>query len=152
MTVPRVLSPVTNPTGLLASAGIIYAAAVMIVNAVNGHGVIDPSVIIAAIAAVGALLARQVVTPVADPRNGAGTPLAPVSTLPPGVYSSGGASGIVQMAPAGQQEEPGTPTVPVESAAIQARSVELTGVQRGPVEPGKYVTLIDPAATTGTPS
>jgi hypothetical protein len=47
----------------------------MITNAVHHHGIIDPAVIVAAVGAVAALLARQVVTPVADPRDGNGEPL-----------------------------------------------------------------------------
>lgn len=90
-TVPRALSPATNPAGLTAGAGAIFAAAVMIYNAVNHHGVIDPAVLVAAVGAVLALLTRQYVTPVADPKNGAGVPLVPVvptiPTIPPPVPS-----------------------------------------------------------------
>jgi hypothetical protein len=82
-TLPRALNPATNPAGWLAAAGAVYAAAVMVYNAVNHHGVIDTNVIIAAVGAVGALLTRQAVTPVADPKNGAGVPLAPVVPVPP---------------------------------------------------------------------
>jgi hypothetical protein len=78
VTVPRALNISTNPAGWLAAAGAVYAAAVMIYNAWNHHGVIDTNVIIAAVGAVGALLTRQVVTPVNDPKNGAGVPLVPV--------------------------------------------------------------------------
>lgn len=79
VTVPRALNISTNPAGWLAAAGAVYAAAVMIYNAFNHHGVIDTNVIIAAVGAVGALLTRQVVTPVSDPKDGAGQPLAPLS-------------------------------------------------------------------------
>ena len=71
----RLASPRLNPTGLMAAAGAVYAAAVMIYNATHHHGVIDPQVIVAAVGAVAALLARQVVTPVADPRDGNGDAL-----------------------------------------------------------------------------
>lgn len=81
-TFPRSLSLTTNPAGLLATAGAVYAAAVMIYNAVNHHGVIDTNAIVAAVGAVGALLTRQVVTPVSDPKNGAGVPLVPAPALP----------------------------------------------------------------------
>ncbi len=77
--IPRFLSPVTNPAGLLAAAGAVLAAAVMISNAVNHHGVIDTTVIVAAVGAVGALFTRQVVTPVKDPKDGNGNPLGPVA-------------------------------------------------------------------------
>jgi hypothetical protein len=76
--VTRALSITTNPAGWLAAAGAVYAAAVMIMNAVHGHGIIDTSVIVAAIGAVGALFTRQLVTPVSDPRSG-GVPLVPVA-------------------------------------------------------------------------
>ena len=77
VTVPRALNITTNPAGWMAAAGAVYAAAVMLYNAIQGHGVIDTGVVIAAVGAVGALLTRQVVTPVADPKNGAGVPLFP---------------------------------------------------------------------------
>jgi hypothetical protein len=83
---PRAVSPITNPAGLLAAAGAVLAAVVMITNAVHHHGIIDPAVIIAAVGAVGALLTRQVVTPVADPKDGNGNPLVPVpagGVIPP---------------------------------------------------------------------
>lgn len=89
VTVPRALNVNTNPAGLLAAAGVVYAAAVMIYNAVQHHGVIDTNVIVAAVGAVAALLTRQVVTPVADPKNGAGVPLIPVTTVTaPGAYGT----------------------------------------------------------------
>ncbi len=87
ITVPRALNVSTNPAGLLAAAGAVYAAAVMIYNAVTHHGVIDTGVIVAAVGAVGALLARQVVTPVADPKNGAGVPLVPLVPPVPGAIT-----------------------------------------------------------------
>lgn len=71
----RAVSPTLNPTGLMAAAGAVYAAAVMIWNATHHHGVINPAVIVAAVGAVAALLTRQVVTPVADPRDGNGDSL-----------------------------------------------------------------------------
>ena len=83
--VKRVLYPNLNPTGLMATAGAVYAAAVMIWNAYHHHGVLSVPVVIAAVGAVSALLTRTVVTPVADPKNGAGVPLvpAPAPALPP---------------------------------------------------------------------
>ena len=81
---PRLLNPFLNPTGYLAAAGAVLAAAVMITNAVHHHGIIDPTVIVGAVGAVGALFARQQVTPVKDPRDGNGNPLtlAPPVTPP----------------------------------------------------------------------
>jgi hypothetical protein len=79
----RLVSPALNPAGLMAAAGAVYAAAVMITNAVHHHGIIDPAVIVAAVGAVAALLARQVVTPVADPRDGNGEPLLRAATPQP---------------------------------------------------------------------
>jgi len=73
--VKRLVSPTLNPAGLMAAAGTVYAAAVMIYNAMHHHGVIDPAVIVTAVGAVAALLTRQVVTPVADPRDGNGDSL-----------------------------------------------------------------------------
>lgn len=71
----RMLSPASNPAGLMAAAGALYAAVVMILNAYHHQGVIDPQVIVAALAAMAALLTRQKVTPVKDPRDGNGVPL-----------------------------------------------------------------------------
>jgi hypothetical protein len=75
MTAKRALSPSTNATGLASAAAAIYAAAVMIYNAVNHHAVIDPQVVIAAIGAAAFLYTRFKVTPIADPRDGNGNPL-----------------------------------------------------------------------------
>lgn len=86
MPLPRILNPVTDPAGYIAAAGAVTAAAVMITNTIHHHGVIDSSVIIAAIGAVGALFTRQLVTPVADPKNASGIPLVPApvgGTVPP---------------------------------------------------------------------
>ena len=71
---PRLINPMTNPNGYLAAGGAVFAAAVMIINAVHHHGIIDPPVIVGA---VGALFARQLVTPVKDPKDGNGNPLTP---------------------------------------------------------------------------
>jgi len=75
----RTLSPTFNTTGLASAAAALYAGVVMIVNAVNHHGVINPQVIVAAVAAAAFLYARFRVTPIADPKDGNGTPLAPVT-------------------------------------------------------------------------
>ena len=73
----RALTPSLNPTGYGAAIAAIYAAVVMIWNAAHHHGVIDPQVVIAALGAAAFLYTRFKVTPVADPRDGNGTPLAP---------------------------------------------------------------------------
>jgi hypothetical protein len=73
--VKRALAPSLNPTGLASAAAAIYAAAVMVWNATHHHGVIDPQVIIAALAAAAFLYSRFKVTPVADPKDGNGNPL-----------------------------------------------------------------------------
>src|ERR1039457_7162070 len=78
----RVLYPHLDPAGLMAAAGTVYGAAVMIVNASHHHGVISVPVVVAAVAAVAALLTRQVVTPVADPKDGNGNALVPVTGQP----------------------------------------------------------------------
>jgi hypothetical protein len=78
----RALSPHLNPTGLTSAAAAIYAVAVMIVNAYHHHGILDPQVIVAALAAVAALLTRQVVTPVGDPKDGNGNPLTSAPPAP----------------------------------------------------------------------
>ena len=78
----RVLSPSLNPTGLASAAAAIYAAVVMIWNAAHHHGVIDVPVIVAAVSAAAFLYTRFKVTPVADPRDGNGKPLTPVSPPP----------------------------------------------------------------------
>jgi hypothetical protein len=78
----RALTPATNPAGLGSAAAAIYAAAVMIWNATHHHGVIDPQVVIAAIAAAAFLYSRMKVTPVADPKDGNGQPLVAAAAPP----------------------------------------------------------------------
>src|SRR5258707_8750070 len=82
-----ILSPVTTSAGLSAAALAVYAAAVMIYNVPNHHGVIDVPVIVAALAAVSALYTRQKVTPVADPRDGNGNPLVSQYTIDVGALN-----------------------------------------------------------------
>jgi hypothetical protein len=79
----RALAPATNPTGLGSSAAAIYAAIVMILNAASHRAVIDPQVIVAAAGAAAFLYARFKVTPVADPKDGNGTPLVASFPVPP---------------------------------------------------------------------
>jgi hypothetical protein len=84
--VKRALTPSLNPTGLGSAAAAVYAAVVMIWNATHHQGVIDPQVVIAAVAAAAFLYSRFKVTPVADPKDGNGQPLAAVpqpAPLPP---------------------------------------------------------------------
>jgi len=114
--VKRALSPTLNPTGLMAAAGAVYAAAVMIWNATHHHGVINPAVIVAAVGAVAALLTRQVVTPVADPRDGNGDSLvcanAAVAVAPaaaPSVSLSGEQMDAVRGALASERKVPPAP-------------------------------------------
>lgn len=75
MNLARIANPVTNPNGYIAAIGAVYAATVMIYNAVQHHGVIDTNVIIAAAGAVLALFGRTLVTPVKDPKDGNGNSL-----------------------------------------------------------------------------
>jgi hypothetical protein len=86
MAVKRALSPATNATGLGSAAAALYAAVVMIWNATHHQGVIDPQVIVAALAAGAFLYSRMKVTPIADPKDGNGVPLtvapAPMITMP----------------------------------------------------------------------
>jgi hypothetical protein len=80
--VKRLLSPMTNSAGLTSAGMAIYAAVVMIYNASHNHGVVSVPVIVAAVAAVAALYTRQKVTPIADPKDGNGTPLRAPITMP----------------------------------------------------------------------
>jgi len=109
MAIPRVLHPFTNPTGYAAAAGAIYAVVVMIYNAHEHHGAISAPVIVAAVAAVTALLTHQVVTPVSDPKDGAGNRLVPVPANAPAAAAPPG-TGIrpVRLVP----PEGGGPPVP----------------------------------------
>jgi hypothetical protein len=91
----RGLKPSLNPAGYMAALGAVYAAAAMLANAYNGHGVIDPQVVVAGAGAFLALLTRQAVTPVKDPRDGNGnalvtgqaTPSMPQTRAQPPVWS-----------------------------------------------------------------
>jgi hypothetical protein len=89
--VKRALTPATNPAGLGSAAAAIYAAVVMAWNATHNHGVIDPQVIIAALAAAAFLYARFKVTPTADPKDGNGQPLK--AAVPPPLITFSGPSG-----------------------------------------------------------
>lgn len=71
----RLLSPSTNMAGLSAAAGAIYAATLMIYHVVNHQAAFSVPVAIAGISAAAALLTRQAVTPIADPKDGNGVPL-----------------------------------------------------------------------------
>jgi len=99
---PVTLHPVTNPTGYMATASAVYAAAVMIYNALHHHGVIDVPVIIAAVTLASSLLTHQVVTPVALPRDGNGNPLVPAPAAPALPAGSGSAAGVAGAAPSAQ--------------------------------------------------
>jgi multidrug efflux pump subunit AcrA (membrane-fusion protein) len=102
---PRTLNPALNSTGFMAAAGAIYAAAAMIYNVYNHHGVLQAPVVLAAVAAVASLLIRQRVTPVADPVDGAGRTLVPLPGLVPApvlaVTEPGGNVHVVAPQPAG---------------------------------------------------
>ena len=82
MDIPRFVSPLTNPNAYIAAAGAIVAVVTMTENIVHNHGPFDATVIVSAIGAVGALAARQLVTPVLDPKDASGTPLVPVPQPP----------------------------------------------------------------------
>jgi hypothetical protein len=95
MEIPRLASPATNPNGYLAAVGAVLAAVVMIYNAVNHRGPVDATVIVSGAGALLALLSRQYVTPVSDPRDGNGNslaavpaPLAPVLRTAAGLKST----------------------------------------------------------------
>ncbi len=77
----RILNPSLNPAGLSSAVLALYALGTGIWNVAHHAGAVDPQVIVAAVAAVAALFTRQVVTPVADPKDGAFRPLMPVSTV-----------------------------------------------------------------------
>lgn len=97
MPIKRALSPSTNAPGLMAAAAAIYAAVAMILHVVHHQGVIDPQVIVSALAAAAALYTRFVVTPVADPKDGNGKPL---------VSPRLATGGIVPPSVAGTRESP----------------------------------------------
>ena len=102
----RALSPHLNPAGYMAAIGAVYAVAIMIWNAYRHHGIIDPQVVVAALAAVAALLTRQVVTPVGDPKDGNGKPL--VSPPGPVIFGTGGSGSIASPLSAGTGGAGGT--------------------------------------------
>jgi len=106
---PRMVNPLTNPNGYLAAAGAVLGVAVMVDNAVHHHGTVNTTVIISMIGAVGALFARQYVTPVRDPKDGNGTALTPAQ--PPVAAPVIPASGTAQAAG----------TIPVVPPAGEAR-------------------------------
>jgi hypothetical protein len=138
---PRTLNPALNPTGFMAAAGAVYAAVVAIYNAANHHGALPAPVILAAVAAISALLARQRVTPVADPVDGAGRALVPrddsVTTL-----LSRGIAGAELGALNALRSEAGLPplsqeahTVPLEPAGASQVIEDPPAVPEPPTAP-----------------
>lgn len=113
------LSPNLNPTGLASAASALWAAGVMIWNATHHHGVIDPQVVVAALAAAAFLYTRFKVTPVANPKDGAGNPLIspPVFRLPlDSPYGAGGFPGgppVTTVMTGGATSPPLSPTSPI---------------------------------------
>lgn len=71
----RAFSPATNPAGLTSLIAALYALGTGIWNVAHNHVALDPQVVVAALAAAAAWYTRQAVTPVRDPRDGAGHPL-----------------------------------------------------------------------------
>ena len=74
----RALSPQTNAPGLLAAAAAVYAAVATFYNWQNSKTPIDWNVVFAAATAVAAAWTRGKVTPIADPKDITGAPLAPL--------------------------------------------------------------------------
>lgn len=72
----RLLTPSLNPAGLMAAA----AAAWALYAGIRAHAV-TAQVVVAALTAFASLLTRQAVTPVADPKDGAGRRLTPHSVI-----------------------------------------------------------------------
>ena len=80
--VKRLLSPSTNPAGLLAAAAALWTAANMIWNVTHHTAAWNEQEAVAAFAAAAALFTRTQVTPVTDPRDGNEKPfLAPAQGL-----------------------------------------------------------------------
>ena len=98
---PRTISPALNPTGWIAAAGVIYAGVSMAYNAANHHGAWSTPVFVALVGAVASLLTRQVVTPVADPVDGAGRPLVPAPVSASGGILPSGPGDAVPLLPPG---------------------------------------------------
>jgi len=74
--VKRILNPATNLTGITSALFALWALGNGVWNVVHNHqAAVDPQVIVAALGAVGFLVTRFTVTPVADPRDGSGKPL-----------------------------------------------------------------------------
>lgn len=73
----RSLSPQTNPTGLTSAAGALYVVVQWAWTATGHKGVVSPIVVALAFTVV-SLLTRYYVTPVSDPRDPIGRPLAPL--------------------------------------------------------------------------
>src|SRR5260221_3723850 len=74
--VKRILNPATNLTGITSALFALWALGNGVWNVVHNHqAAVDPQVIVAALGAVGFLVTRFTVTPVAEPRDGSGNPL-----------------------------------------------------------------------------
>lgn len=64
----RILNPSTNSNGWIAVLAAGYALGQLIWNVAHNHQAVDPQVSLATVTAFLSALARQVNTPVADPR------------------------------------------------------------------------------------
>lgn len=84
----RSLSPQTNPTGLTAAAGAIYAVVQWGWTASGHKGSVSP-IVVAIAFAVASLFARFYVTPTSDPRDAIGRPLAPLPATEPAQVPGG---------------------------------------------------------------
>jgi hypothetical protein len=80
--VNRLLAPSLNPAGLSGTIAALYAAGLMISHVISHQAAFSLPVTVAAVSAVLSFLTRQAVTPVADPKDGAGRPLVPAESEP----------------------------------------------------------------------
>jgi hypothetical protein len=71
----RALNVKTNPLGYTIAAALVFIAGSVIDTLARHHGAITTPVIVAAVTAAVSALTRQLVTPVADPKDGNGHPL-----------------------------------------------------------------------------
>lgn len=115
----RLITPSLNMPGLIAAALAIYAVIQGAYNSAHGSTVLTSSVIVAAISAALSAYARTQVTPVADPRDGNGTPLL--------TANAHAAENFRRSLVAGQYATPSTLEVPAPSPAGTVPPASTTG-------------------------
>lgn len=119
----RILNPATNPAGWSAALALAYALAQAAVNVHAQHKALTAPVVVAIAGSVLAGWIRGRVTPVADPKDGSGNPLAPSGGKPGLVLTQEEMDAIRQMLAA-------VTVLPVSASGTLPTAVQLGDPER----------------------